>query len=390
MDNEFKPLQNIRVLELSHMVMGPACGMFLGFLGAEVIKVEPKGGDKTRTLKGMGLPMFSLFNRGKKAIQLDLYSDEGHKTFCDMLTKADVLIENFKDGGLANMGLSPDFLRTTYPKLIVCSHKGFLNGPYKQRTALDEVVQMMTGLAYMTGPADKPLRMGSSVNDIMGGLFGAFAVLAAIRERDETGVGRDVRVGLFETSLLLVAQHMVYSEFTGEEASPMPEREHSWPIYDIFETKDDKQIFVGVVTGTQWHSACQIFSLKEIENNSQNQSVEGRLSARPWILPLFKAAIAQWLFVDLQEAFVKEGIPFSMVNKPSDMFNDPHVMRKGGLVHSISPDGKSFRAPALPFEIDGEMVAVNGKVPLLEEKSDQLSTKIQSQKNTTNTKNQGG
>ncbi len=390
MTNEFKPLQGIRVIEISHMVMGPACGMFLAFLGAEVIKVEPISGDKTRKLQGMGLPMFPLFNRGKKSVQLDIFSEEGRKVFYELLAGSDVLIENFKDGALAKMGLAPDELKARYPELILCSHKGFLSGPYEQRTALDEVVQMMTGLAYMTGPRGEPLRVGSSVNDIMGGLFGAMAVLAALRERDETGVGREVRVGLFETCLLLISQHMVHADIAGIDPSPMPEREPSWPIYDIFETKDKKKIFIGVVTEMQWIYVCETLELYDFKEHKDLQTPEGRLAARPWMIPQFADVVSGWDTADLQASFEKNGIPFAIVGKPSDMFNDPHVMREGGLVRSELPDGKICRAPALPFEIDGEMVPVNGKIPALGEDNDMLLAAASSGGKTTEIKGAGG
>ncbi|MCF6214924.1 MAG: CoA transferase [Emcibacter sp.] len=377
------------MIEISHMVMGPACGMFLAFLGAEVIKVEPVAGDKTRELQGMGLSMFPLFNRGKKSIQLDIYSEEGRKIFSDLLVNSDVLIENFKDGALAKMGLAPDDLKIKYPKLILCSHKGFLSGPYKQRTALDEVVQMMTGLAYMTGPEGSPLRVGSSINDIMGGLFGAIAVLATLIERDKTGVGREVRVGLFETCLLFVSQHMVHADIAGVDPSPMPERDPSWPIYDIFETKDKKQLFVGVVTEMQWEYICESLDLGDFKKHENLQSAKGRLAARPWMIPQFADVISQWQCVDLQVEFEKIGVPFAVVGKPSDMFDDPHVMREGGLVQSELPNGKICRAPALPFEIDGDMVPVCGKIPVLGADNDKFLSASSSREKTTEIKGAG-
>src|SRR5690554_6580813 len=251
MGNTFAPLAGVRVIEMSHMIMGPSCGMFLGFLGAEVIKVEPPEGDKTRDLTGMGRPFFPLFNRGKKSVQLDLKTAAGRAALDRLLATADVFVENFRDQALARMGADPNDLQARFPRLILASHKGFLSGPYENRTALDEVVQMMTGLAYMTGPTGRPLRVGSSANDIMGGLFGALAVVAALRERDSTGQGRSVRIGLFENCLLLVAQHMVQFELEGRNPPPMPERDFSWPVYDIFDTSDGQQVFVGAVSENQ-------------------------------------------------------------------------------------------------------------------------------------------
>lgn len=360
MTEPFKPLEGIRIVEMSHMIMGPSCGMFLGFLGAEVIKVEPPEGDKTRYLSGMGRPMFPLFNRGKKSVQLDLASESGQAALRKLLATADVFIENFRDQSLAKMGADGETLRREFPGLIVASHKGFLRGPYQDRTALDEVVQMMTGLAYMTGPSGRPLRVGSSANDIMGGLFGAFSVLAALLERKETGKGRNLRIGLFENCLLLVAQHMVQFELEGTSPPPMPERDFSWPVYDIFDTSDGNQIFVGAVTEGQWATLCTLLGLQELLDDPRLQTRMDQITARSWTIPIVASAIATHDAESLGRQFEALGIPYSPIAKPADMYNDPHVMRPGGLATSHMPDGSSFRAPSLPFEVDGEMLTGGG------------------------------
>lgn len=370
MTAEFKPLEGVRVVELSHMIMGPSCGMFLGFLGAEVIKVEPPEGDKTRYLSGMGVPFFPLFNRGKKSVQLDLKSDSGRKALDRLLETADVLVENFRDSALAKMGADPEDLRRRFPRLIVASHKGFLSGPYQERTALDEVVQMMTGLAYMTGPSGRPLRVGSSANDVMAGLFGAATVLGAIMERRETGKGRDVRIGLFENSLLLVAQHMVQFELEGVSPPPMPERDFSWPVYDIFTTSDGKQLFVGAVTEGQWATLCDILDLAELKADPRLQTRMDCINARSWVIPIVTAAMTKRPAAELTAAFEPAGIPFAPIAKPSDMFQDPHVMRPGGLAVSRMADGRQFRAPSLPVEVDGAMVRGGGDVAAVGQDTD--------------------
>jgi crotonobetainyl-CoA:carnitine CoA-transferase CaiB-like acyl-CoA transferase len=364
MDQNFRPLEGIRVVEMSHMIMGPSCGMFLGMLGAEVIKVEPPEGDKTRNLTGMGRPFFPLFNRGKKSVQLDLKSEDGRRALDALLATADVFVENFRDASLSKMGADLDELRTRHPRLILASHKGFLSGPYQDRTALDEVVQMMTGLAYMTGPTGRPLRVGSSANDIMGGLFGAFSVLAALMERKETGKGRSLRVGLFENCLLLVAQHMVQFELEGTNAPPMPERTFSWPVYDIFDTADG-QMFVGAVTEGQWTALCRLLGLDELLADPGLQARMDQIDARDRTIPIVAKAIASHQSEQLAAAFEKLGIPYSPIAKPSDMYSDPHVMRPGGLATSRLPDGQSFRAPSLPFDVDGAMLTGGGDVPAL-------------------------
>lgn len=362
---EFAPLAGVRVVEMSHMIMGPSCGMFLGFLGAEVIKVEPPQGDKTRALTGMGRPFFPLFNRGKKSVQIDTASPPGRAALDRLLASADVFVDNFRDQSLARMGADPEDLRRRFPRLILASHKGFLSGPYENRTALDEVVQMMTGLAYMTGPTGQPLRVGSSANDIMGGLFGAFSVLAALHEREQTGKGRSIRIGLFENCLLLVAQHMVQFELEGVNPPPMPERTFSWPIYDIFDTADGKQVFVGAVTEGQWRSLCEYLSLDDLLSDPGLQKRMDQINARHRTLPIVGRAIATRDATTLGRDFEAMGIPFSPIAKPADMYDDPHVMREGGLALSHLADGTSFRAPSLPFEIDGSMVTGGGDVPMV-------------------------
>src|SRR6201747_1421016 len=272
------PLAGVRVVEMTHMVMGPTCGMILAQLGAEVIKVEPPAGDKTRSLGGMGTSFFPLFNRGKRSVVLDLARPEDRATMEALLASADVFLENFRDGQLDKQGLAPEELRRKHPHLIVAGHKGFLSGPYEHRPALDEVVQMMSGLAAMTGTVEKPQRVGSSANDIMGGMFGAISILAALyQKRGGKKEGADIRIGLFENCLFLVAQLMVEYEMTGNKPRSMPEREHAWPIYDIFDTVGGDRIFIGVVTEGHWLSFCHEFNLQEFSADPTLATTTDRL-----------------------------------------------------------------------------------------------------------------
>lgn len=363
MNENFRPLEGIRVVEMSHMVMGPSCGMFLAILGAEVIKVEPAAGDKTRNLTGMGRPLFPLFNRGKKSVRLDIDTDSGRAALNALLSSADVFIDNFSSASLARMKLDAQELRDRFPRLILASHKGFLSGPYEHRTALDEVVQMMTGLAYMTGPTGRPLRVGSSINDIMGGLFGALGVVASLMERERTQRGRSLRIGLFENALLLVAQHMVQFELEGEEPPPMPERTFAWPVYDIFETADGRQIFVTVATERHWGVLCEMLGLADLLADPSLQTRNDQIDARTRTLPVIAEAIRGRTLEELRRNFEIEGIPYSPVSRPRDMYDDPHVLRPGGLVESALPDGNVFRAPSLPLDVDGLPLGNAGNVP---------------------------
>src|SRR5512139_1801682 len=260
-----QPLKGLKVVEFTHMVMGPTCGMVLADLGAEVIKVEPIDGDRTRTLLGAGIGFFPMFNRNKKSIQIDLHKPAGAAVARQLAASADVVAENFKPGTMVKYGLDYASLSTANPKLIYASLKGFLPGPYDHRTALDEVVQMMGGLAYMTGRPGDPLRAGSSVNDIMGGLFGAIAILGALVQRGITGRGMEVQSALFENNVFLVGQHMLQFAMTGKHPAPLPARDNPWAVYDVFTVKDGEQIFLAAVSDSQWVKFCDVLGFPDLK-----------------------------------------------------------------------------------------------------------------------------
>src|ERR1700758_2512638 len=357
------PLEGVRVVEMTHMVMGPSCGMILAQLGAEVIKVEPPAGDKTRSLGGMGTSFFPLFNRGKRSIVLDFAKVEDRETMHRLLETADVFLENFRDGLLEKQGLGADELRKRHPHLIVAGHKGFLSGPYDHRPALDEVVQMMSGLAAMTGTKDKPQRGGSSANDIMGGMVGVIAVLAApYQKRSGATEGADIRIGLFENCLFLVAQHMVEYEMTGNKPRSTPEREHAWPIYDIFDTAGGSRVFIGVVTEGHWQSFCREFSLQDFLDDPALRTTTDRIMARARIILRAAEIIKRWDVAKLSAKLDALNICFSPINRPEDLFDDPHVLRPGGLVNNVNADGVAFRVPALPVEWKGASMGEGLKV----------------------------
>ena len=348
------PLAGLRVVEFTHMVMGPACGLVLADLGADVIKVEPvPDGDNTRRLGGSGAGFFAIMNRNKRSMAVDMKSPDGLAATKRLLRSADVLVENFRPGALDKLGLSYAALRADNPRLIYCSCKGFLPGPYEHRVALDEVVQMMGGLAYMTGPPGQPLRAGSSVNDIMGGMFAAIGILAAVQERHATGHGQHVQSGLFENNVLLMAQHMAQFATLGTEAPPMSVRQVAWPIYDLFETSDGSQVFVGVVTDTQWRLFCAEFHLPELVADPALQTQPQRVGARGRVLPVVGAALRQYDRVALMEKCERLGLPFAPITRPVELFDDPHLNASGGLVPVTLPNGVATRLPALPLSFDG-------------------------------------
>ena len=345
------------------MVMGPTCGLVLADLGADVVKVEPPpAGDNTRRLSGSGAGFFAMANRNKRSLMVDLKKPDGMAMVKALLAGADVLIENFRPGAMDKLGLGWADLSRLNPRLIYCSCKGFLPGPYEHRPALDEVVQMMGGLAYMTGAVGKPSRAGSSVNDIMGGMFGAIGILAAIVERRDTGRGRLVQSGLFENNTLLVAQHMAQYAVTGFEARPMTERMPAWPVYDIFDTSDG-QLFVGVVTDTQWRVFCEAFGLRDILADPTLASQRERVEGRDRTLPRVAAALRCYTRAELIEKCEALGLPYAPIARPIEMFDDPHLNASGGLLPVTLPDGSTTRLPALPLSLDGVRLGLRRDLP---------------------------
>ncbi|MES1972737.1 MAG: CaiB/BaiF CoA-transferase family protein [Pseudomonadota bacterium] len=346
------PLAGLKVVEFTHMVMGPAAGAILAGLGAEVIRVEPPGGDHTRNLIGSGSGYFPMYNRHKASLCLDLKSADGLAAARRLVADADILIENFRPGALERLGLDYESLAADNPRLVYCSLKGFLPGPYDGRTALDEVAQMMGGLAYMTGPPGRPLRAGSSVIDVTGGMFGVIALLAAIEERHRTGRGQKVQASLFETTVYLVGQHMAQEAVTGAAAAPMPARISAWAIYDIFETRDHP-VFIGVVSDALWEKFCALFGLDALWADESLRRNNDRVRARDRVLPEIRALVAQFTRDEIVAKLEGTGLPFAPIGRPEDMAADPHLRASGGLEAVTLPDGTRAMLPALPVEMDG-------------------------------------
>ena len=357
------PLDGLKVIEFSHMVMGPSAGLVLADLGADVIRVEPVDGDRTRELRGSGAGYFAMYNRNKRSIRIDLKSPEGKVVARDLVASADILIENFRPGAMDRLGLGYEALSEQNPGLIYCSTRGFLAGPYEQRTALDEVAQMMGGLAYMTGPPGRPLRAGASVIDVTGGMFGVIGILAAVEARHRTGNGQYVKSSLYETTTFFVGQHMAQKAVTGEAAAPMPERISAWAIYDIFETADHEMLFVGVVSDAQWVTFCQDFGLGELAADPGLARNSDRVAARDRIIPVVRELFSSLSKAELMDKLETSGLPFAPVTKPEELFDDPHLNASGGLVPVTLPDGSTAHLPALPLEMGDHRPGVRRDLP---------------------------
>jgi crotonobetainyl-CoA:carnitine CoA-transferase CaiB-like acyl-CoA transferase len=357
------------------MVMGPSCGLVLADLGAEVIKVEPPAGDNTRRLEAAGAGFFPVFNRNKKSFAVDLQRAEGRELVLKLLNKADVLTENFRPGALDKLGFSWDALSKANPRLIYCSLKGFLEGPYDHRPALDEVTQMMGGLAYMTGLPDRPLRAGSSVIDIMGGTYAAVGILAALRERETTGRGKKVTSALFESTAYLVAQHMAQFELTGEAPLPMSVKRPAWGVYDICETADGGKLFIGVVTDTQWEVFCREFGEPELAADPRLKTNGMRVKERAWLLPKVNGITRKHTRAELSAKLEAIGLPFAPIAKPWDLLDDPHLKASAGLLET-KINSKTIRVPALPLALDGKRLGKRTDPPHIGEHGRELLAEL--------------
>jgi crotonobetainyl-CoA:carnitine CoA-transferase CaiB-like acyl-CoA transferase len=366
------PLAGIRVVEFVHMVMGPTCGLVLADLGAEVIKVEPvPDGDNTRRLTGSGAGFFANFNRNKKSFAVDIKSPAGRAAIDRLIATADVVTENFRPGAMDKLGLGWEQLRARHPRLIYASHKGFLDGPYQDRTALDEVVQMMGGLAYMTGRPGDPLRAGTSVNDIMGGMFGAIGALGALIQRGITGRGMEVQSALFENNVFLMGQHMLQFAMTGRAPQPMPARDNPWAVYDVFTVRGGEQIFLAAVSDPQWQAFCDLLGFADLKADPRLTTNNDRVKLRPELLATLRERLAGHGAAELAAMFERAGLPFAPIRRPEDLYDDPHLKATGALADVVLPDGakagRTVKATLLPITMDGARLGVREQPPRLGE-----------------------
>jgi crotonobetainyl-CoA:carnitine CoA-transferase CaiB-like acyl-CoA transferase len=361
------PLAGITVIEFCHTIMGPSCGLALADLGAEVIKVEPVEGDRTRRLGGFGLGFFSYYNRNKRSVAIDLKSDEGRKVVERLVAKADAMIENFAPGTLEKMGYGYEAMARINPRLIYCAMKGFLAGPYENRPALDEFVQYMGGLAYMTGPPGRPLRAGAPVVDILGGTFGALAILAALQERQRTGRGQFVKSSLFESTAYMLAQAMAAEKIGGKPVPPMPARVSSWCVYEPFPSRDGKLLFVAITTDNIWKRFCEAFALTDLLRDPELQTNEQRVKGRPRILPIIADIVARHDIADMMKKLEALSVPFAPLATPGDLFDDPHLNHGNRMFETELVDGQRLKLPGLPIEMDGHELGVRRNPPVIGE-----------------------
>jgi crotonobetainyl-CoA:carnitine CoA-transferase CaiB-like acyl-CoA transferase len=367
------PLTGIRVLELSLAVMGPTAGMVLADMGADVIRIEPTPrGDDTRRIKGFGTGFFPTFNRNKRSLVLDLKNTEGKAIMERLIETADVLLENYAPGTIDRLGFGYDHVSRINPRLIFCSLKGFMPGPYEKRPALDEVCQMMGGLAYMTGPSGRPLRAGASVLDIMGGSYGVIGILTALYEREKTGRGRFVLATLFESVVMLMAQNMAVAAITGQPPPPMPERGRSWSVYDLFETSDEQQVFVGITSDAHWQRFCKSFGYDDLLADGRLATNNSRVDEREWFMPELRSRLVKRTKAEVMQKAEEAGIPFAPITRPEELLDDPHLNQSGGLLETTLPDGRKTKLPRIPLRISGYDFGLRNDPPAPGEGSEEL------------------
>jgi crotonobetainyl-CoA:carnitine CoA-transferase CaiB-like acyl-CoA transferase len=362
----------LRVLDFTHAVMGPTCSLLLADMGADVIHIEPPQGDDTRRLKGFGTGYFPFYNRNKRSLAIDIKSEEGKKIIYQLLTTADVVVENFGPGTMERLEFGYEELKKINSKIIYCSLKGFLNGPYENRHAMDEVVQMMGGLAYMTGRPGDPLRAGTSVVDITGGMFGYIGILLALYEREKTGEGKFVKASLFETTAFLMGQHMAYSAITKTPVPPMPARVSAWSIYRIFNTKDNDQVFVGIISEKHWERFCEAFNKMEWFNDERLKTNNLRIDNRDWFLPEVEKLMLGFTKNEIIERCEKAAITFAPIAKPEDLFDDIQLNEGGRLLATTLPDGTKTKLPKTPIEYGDLKLELKMNPPQIGEHTEEI------------------
>jgi crotonobetainyl-CoA:carnitine CoA-transferase CaiB-like acyl-CoA transferase len=370
------PLAGLRAIEFTHTIMGPCAGLLLADLGADVIKIEAApAGDNTRRLPGFASGFFAYFNRNKRSLAVNLKEPEGRDLVLRLAAGADVVIENFAPGTMDRLGCGYAELSKINPRLVYCALKGFLSGPYENRPALDEIVQFMGGLAYMTGPPGQPLRAGTSVIDIMGGTFGVVAILAALQERARTGHGQFVRSALFESTVFLMGQHMAGRVLWGQEIPPMPARRGAWGVYEPFRSSDGNQVFVGITSNGHWTRFCDAFARPDLRDDPRLATNEGRVKERGWLIPEVAEILRHHTHAEIMRRCEAAAVPYAPVATVDDLFEDPHLA-VNGLLDVNLPGGVRTKLPRLPVEMNSHALGLRREAPQLGEHTREILQEI--------------
>ncbi|HEX8300930.1 CaiB/BaiF CoA-transferase family protein [Sphingomonas sp.] len=361
-----KPLAGIKVVELARILAGPWCGQLLADLGAEVIKIERPGeGDDTRHWgppflhgadgENLDAAYFHACNRGKSGRAIDISTTEGQAEARALIADADVVIENYKVGGLVKYGLDPASLIAADPRLVVCSITGFgQDGPYAARAGYDFIIQGMGGAMSLTGEPDgAPQKSGVAYADIFTGVYSAVAILAALRRRDETGQGAHIDMALLDTQVSVLANQALGWMASGKVPHRMGNGHSNLVPYQAFACGDG-DLVIAVGNDSQFRKLCTVLGLA-LADDPRFATNPGRVTNREALIPLVASAIAGWAKADLYEALEAAGVPAGPINDVADVFADPQVIARGMRIERDGVPGL-----ASPIVIDGERM-VSGR-----------------------------
>lgn len=350
------PLAGIKVLELSHIVAGPSGGIILADMGAEVIKIEhPKVGDTARGMANQGTTFYA-FNRNKQFLALDMSKPRGKQVFEDLVKRSDVVLDNFAPGALQRMGLGYEWGRKVNKRIIYCSIKGFLPGPYQDRPFLDELAQMAGGLAYLTGLEGKPMRAGASITDIGAATYGVIGLLGALYRREQTGEGDNIEAGLYETIVFWISQYITSAQVKGQNPPSRGQRESGmganmgWGVYQLFATKDGKEVFIAVTGNRHWTGLCDALGYADWRDSAEFNNNRKRTLARPRIAERITASVKQLTYDEITERLYKGLVPYAPVNTPMDLIEE-RQMNEGNRWLHLNVPGHKVKVPKLPFSM---------------------------------------
>jgi crotonobetainyl-CoA:carnitine CoA-transferase CaiB-like acyl-CoA transferase len=365
------PLAGVRILDLTRLLPGPFATLVLADLGADVVKVERPGeGDQTRTMPAGTAANFHFLNRNKRSVAIDLKgSAEGRELFRRMARASDVVIDNFGYGAVEALGLGYDVLAADNPGLVYLALKGFLPGPYEARPFLDELAQMAGGLAFMTGPRDRPLRAGASIVDVGAAAYGVVAVLAALQQRARTGRGQKITAGLYETAVYLVGQWLAQFGATGEPSVPMPEIRQGtrmgWGVYQLFTAADGEQVFVGVTSNGHWERFCREFGLEDLLADPRLDDNGKRVAARDWLPGRIADEMRRYPSAELAARLERARVPFAPLRRPDELVHDPHLNAAGQFVDTPMPGRGPAKLPKMPVRSTAFELGLRRPAPCL-------------------------
>ncbi len=354
MTSNDRPLEDITVLELCHIVAGPYTSLLLADLGADVIKIEhPERGDAFRNASPEASSAFNFLNRNKRGVTLNLKDEAGRQAFEDLIRDADVLVENYSPRAIESLDIGYNVLSELNPELVYCSIKGFNEGPYEDRPALDPVAEALSGMMSTTGyPDQPPARCGTSVADMAASLQGALAILAAIRQRDHTGEGQHITAPMFESTVGLMGGGIAFSDAFDEPMAPWEGGGQSqWAPYGVFQTGDDEWVFIGPSSERHWEALCEAMGVPDLAEDDRFRTLPARRENRDELDAALENVFGSLPREEITTRLEHANVPTAPVNDTLEVSADPHLEATDGFVEIAAPQkGRgSHRVPRSPI-----------------------------------------